>query len=140
MRKYLSKSVIQFADACFTFSAVDSEEDLGLGSRRQFKAGVDVKHILEFIFVVVVDKWLNGPLWINTTRQHSRGHDFGSKLTRSATAGQLWFLVAWVCLFLFVCVFVCVCVNKIARKKRSSRIFRNRLTTVHRSHHVMPVD
>jgi len=62
---YLSHSVIHHAYSSFTLSAVHSEEDFGLGSCRHFEASVDVDQVLVLIFIVVVDKWQNGPLNTN---------------------------------------------------------------------------
>ena len=78
---YLANAVIHLANSSFTIGSIHSEEDFRLGSRRHFEAGMDVDEVLQgvvlqgmdvdevlqLVFVVVINKWLNGPLQFNTT-------------------------------------------------------------------------
>jgi len=64
---YLTNSVVHSACSSLALRTVHSEEYLGLGACRQLEARVDVDQVLELIFIVVVSKWLNSPLKINTT-------------------------------------------------------------------------
>jgi len=59
---YLPNSIVHFPHSSFALSAVESEEDFGLGSCPDLESSVDVDQVLELVFLVVVNKRLNGPL------------------------------------------------------------------------------